>query len=541
MKAAVKNAIIAVLLLFFVYGFFFPRLPVVNADELWETSRGYYMKTHLKSGEPLLPYAVAPFYAAIEHMEWKGWFILTIKSGSLAAMMYLLPVDELIAMRYAIFLWSLLAILFTYLVARQFLLDKWYSLLAVAILIAIPDFFSQIHRERSEVMICACLMAGIYFFNKIMKIPDEKKKTLSLFFIGIIAWLPSFLIHPSSIVIPGVLGIVYLINKKKDLFTAQTLLFGIGLIIGASFFIYIMNEIKEYAVAAGGGNYFQYQGPPMFVKGWKYVISIPYAFYNKFMVSNILSRPVSFLVFVFGFVLFFLQIRGKTKVISDSTNFITTGVAIFFSLTILYLLSGSFGNYNVIVSPFIAILIASFFSLKEQSEQSNNKKPVLLLSFLLMVFTTNALGIKEDVKMAKEYTRITSYARSKIDDHSPVLGLALYYNPFKDQPYYSNSWFNPYGGRPDQSFEDAVKALKVKYVIIDDAFVGRALLDRGRPWTDSMFTYLKLNGEVVDEIEANYFVGNRVPDPEFYSEDWRFKEQKKKYIRRIRIVEITNN
>ena len=51
MKGAVKNAIIAVLLLFFVYGFFFPRLPV----------------------------------------------------------------DELIAMRYAIFLWSLLAILFTYL------------------------------------------------------------------------------------------------------------------------------------------------------------------------------------------------------------------------------------------------------------------------------------------------------------------------------------------------------------------------------------------------------------------------------------------
>ena len=78
MKGAVKNAIIAVLLLFFVYGFFFPRLPV----------------------------------------------------------------DELIAMRYAIFLWSLLAILFTYLVARQFLLDKWYSLLAVAILIALPDFFT---------------------------------------------------------------------------------------------------------------------------------------------------------------------------------------------------------------------------------------------------------------------------------------------------------------------------------------------------------------------------------------------------------------
>ncbi|MBK6990150.1 MAG: hypothetical protein IPH33_18975 [Bacteroidetes bacterium] len=89
----------------------------------------------------------------------------------------------------------MLAILFTYLVARQFLLDKWYSLLAVAILIAIPDFFSQIHRERSEVMICACLMAGIYFFNKIMKIPDEKEDSISFLY-----WnycMASFIFDPS--------------------------------------------------------------------------------------------------------------------------------------------------------------------------------------------------------------------------------------------------------------------------------------------------------------------------------------------------------
>ena len=164
MNAVVKKSIITVLLLFSVYGFFFPQFPVVNADELWETSRGYYMKTMHKPGEPLLPESVAPFYSSIGNMGWKSWCILSVKTGTFAAMMYLLPFDELTAMRYGMFFWSLLAIFFTFLVARQFLLSKWYALLAVAILIALPDFFSQIHRERSEIMICACLMMGVFIF-----------------------------------------------------------------------------------------------------------------------------------------------------------------------------------------------------------------------------------------------------------------------------------------------------------------------------------------------------------------------------------------
>lgn len=537
MNVVVKRSIVAVLLLFCVYGFFFPRLPVVNADELWETSRGYYMKTMHKPGEPLLPESVAPFYSSIGNMGWKSWCILSVKTGTFAAMMYLLPVDELTAMRYGMFLWSLIACLFTFLVAKQFSLDKWHALLAIAILVAIPDFFAQIHRERSEIMICACLMMGVYFFNRLRNVEAGNRRVLGYFVLGILSWMPSLLIHPSAIVIPGVLGLCYLIFNWKTIFTAQTILFGVGLLLGAGFFLYIMNEMKEFAIAAGGGNYFLYQGPPMLVKGWKYVISIPYAFYNKFFVSNLISRPLSFAIFIGSFILIFLQLRNKIKIIASKENFILIGISIFLTLVILYLLSGSFGNFNVIVAPFVAIVLAMYI----KNSVSNNwiqKRTTVLSILLLTVFTSNAISIRQDIIMANEYSRITSHVREKIDSHSTVLGLALYYNPFKDQPFYSNSWFNPYGGRIEQSFANAVKVLGVKYVIVDDAFVGRALLDRGNDWTNDMFAYLKSNGTVVDEIPAHYFVGNRVPDPSFYTADWKFPEQQKRYINKIQIIEL---
>ena len=538
MNAAVKRSIIAVLLLFCSYGFFFPMLPVVNADELWETSRGYYMKTMHKPGEPLLPESVAPFYSSIGNMGWKSWCILSVKTGTFAAMMYLLPFDELTAMRYGMFLWSLLACLFTFLVAKQFSISKWYALLAVAILVAIPDFFSQIHRERSEIMICACLMMGIYAFNKLIYIENGRKKNILLLLFGIVSWLPALLIHPSAIVIPSVTGLFYLFYEKKNILKLQTFIFGVGLLIGAVFFLYIMNEMKEFAVAAGGGNYFLYQGPPILVKGWKYVISIPYAFYNKFFVANTISKQISFIIFISAFFLIAAQCKGKLKIIAEQSDFILICISVFLTLTVLYLLSGSFGNFNVIVAPFIAIIIAAYFNHKSEGHISKKKCSILIPSLLLITFATNALGIGQDFRMAKEYKRITTHVRSMIDKNSAVLGLALYYNPFKDQPYYSNSWFNPYGGRAEQSFAAAVKALNVKYIIVDDAFVGRALLDRGRGWTDSMFTYLETYGEVIDEIPANYFVGNRVPAPDFYSGQWRFPEQRKKFIRKIRIVRI---
>lgn len=538
MTVALKNTTIFVLLLFMVYGLFCPHLPVVNADELWETSRGYYMKTMHKPGEPLLPASVSPFYSSIGNMGWKSWCILSVKTGTFAAMMSLLPTDELSAMRYGMFLWSLLACLFTYLVARKLNLNKWYSLLCVAFLVALPDFFAQIHRERSEIMICASLMISVYFFLRIAQVEDQSRKSWQYFLLGILVWIPAQLIHPSAIIIPAVIGVLYLYYETEKIFSLQTILIGIGLMSGAAFFLFIMNEMKEYAIAAGGGNYFQYQGPPILTKGWKYIISIPYAFYNKFFVANFLTRPVSFIIYAIGLFMIALQTLNKQKFILVKKEFILIAVSSIVSLILLYLLSGSFGNFNVVIAPFIMIFFVKYIEKNSKVAVPAYRFSLFTVILLLTVFSVNALSLGQDVKMSREYSRLTTRIKSEIPKDASILGLALYYNPFKDQPYYSNSWFNPYAGRREQSFEQAVQVLNAKYIILDDAFVARALLDRGRPWTDSMFTFLSQKGKVIDEFDANYFVGNRVPGPEFFPEEWRFDGQMKKYIRKVKVYHI---
>ena len=533
-QSPVKALMVTLFVLFLGYGLFLPHYPVVNADELWETSRGYYLKTHHRPGEPLLPESVAPFYSSIGNMGWKSWCILTVKTGTFAAMMTVLPVDELSAMRYGMFFWSLLFLFLTYLLARKLKVEKWPSMLAVALMLFVPDFFAQIHRERSEILIGACLLAGLLLFLKGRDSEKKSEKLLWYFIAGLFSWMPSLLIHPSAIIIPGVIGVLYLIYERKNLFSLQTIILGIGLAGGAAFFLYIMNAMKEYAIAAGGGNYFQYQGPPILMKGWKYLISLPYAFYNRFLPANILSRPVSFVFYAFAFVLILLGLKKKNNFFSGEMLTIG-GVSILVSLAVLYLLSGSFGNYNVIILPFVAIFVSQRLSNWNVSSQQKTWIPVAVL---LLLFFSNIPGFAEDGRNAKEYSRLTSRVQEKVDRNSPILGLALYYNPFKDNTYYSNSWFNPYAGRIEQSFDDAVKVLGVKYVIVDDAFVGRALLDRGRGWTDSMFVTLQTKGEVVDSFPANYFVGNRVPTPSFFPDYWKYDGQEKAHIRLVKIYHL---
>ncbi|MBL0102481.1 MAG: hypothetical protein IPP51_01095 [Bacteroidetes bacterium] len=533
-QPTVKAGIVTVFVLFFLYGLFLPHYPVVNADELWETSRGYYLKAEHKPGEPLLPESVAPFYSSIGNMGWKSWCMLLAKSGTFAAMMTILPVDELSAMRYGMFLWSVLLLFMTYLLARRFGLQKWPSLLVVAMIMFLPDFFAQIHRERSEILIGACLMVGLWLFMKALDAETPAKKNLWYFITGIYSWTPALWIHPSAILIPGVIGVLYLIFERKNFISLNTVLIGIGLAAGCFFFLFIMNAIKEFAVAAGGGNYFQYQGPPILTKGWKFFLGLPYGFYNRFISTNLFTRPISFLFYVTALWFLIRQFRGK-KLMLEQRSFIISGVAVIVSLLVLYFLSGSFGNYNVIIAPFMAIAIVSFIYNDQFKASLQKSLPIVIL---LVLFAANLPGFAADGRYAKEYTRMTTRVREKIDHQSAVLGLALYYNPFKDQPYYSNSWFNPYGGRIEQSFEQACDTLNVKYIIVDDAFVGRALLDRGRGWTDSMFTMLQTRGEVIDSFPANYFVGNRVPGPDFFPSYWKYEGQQKQFIRQVKIYKL---
>ena len=538
MERLLKNTSIFIILTFLVYGLFLPQLPTISSDELWETSRAYYLMTEHKPGDPLAPESVAPYYSAAGNLGWKSWCIFTLKTGTFASMMYILPVDPVYAMRYGMFLWSLLACVFTFLIARALNLNKWYSLLCVTFLVSVPEFFSQVHRERSEIMICASLLGFIYFFISTMKFAYGNIHLFKLIVLGLTSWLPSILIHPSGIIIPVVIGVLYLYFEREGLFTLKTVLIGLSLLCGFLFFVEIMNSMKQYAIEAGGGNYFLVKGPPIIIKGWKYFVALPITFYKKFYAANILSRPVSFIIYSVAITLIALQTFNKKIIIQGKLDFVVIAVSAMVSLFILYLFSGSYGNYNVIAAPFFMILFVKFIERNSKLAIPTRRFSVITSVILLIVFSVNGLSMGRDFKMAKEYTFLKSRVRIKIPQNVNVLGSAIYYDSFKTQNYYSNSWFDPNSGKAGQSFKDAVQVLHVKYIIIDDAFVTRAFSDRGEQWTDSMLNYLKLNGEVVDEFDANYFINNPVISVSPLPKEWSYPNQVEGYIHKVKVYKL---
>lgn len=538
MERLLKNTSIFIILTFLVYGIFLPQLPTISSDELWETSRAYYLKTEHKPGDPLSPESVAPYYSAAGKLGWKSWCIFTLKTGTFASMMYILPVDPVYAMRYGMFLWSLLACVFTFLIARALNLNKWYSLLCVAFLVALPEFFSQVHRERSEIMICASLLGFVYFFINTMKSSSGNIHLFKLIVLGFTSWLPSILIHPSGIIVPVVIGVLYLYFEREGLFTVKTVLIGFSLLIGFLFFIEIMNSMKQYGIEAGGGNYFLVKGPPVIIKGWKYIVTLPITFYKKFYAANFLSRPVSFMIYSVAIILITLQTFNKKIIIQETLDFVVIAVSAMVSLFILYLFSGSYGNYNVIAAPFFMILFVKYIERNSKLAIPTRRFSVITSVALLIVFSVNGLSLGRDFKMAKEYSFLKSRVRKKIPQNVNVLGSAIYYDSFKTQNYYSNSWFDPNSGKAGQSFKDAVQVLNVKYIIVDDAFVSRAFSDRGEQWTDSMLSYLELNSQVVDEFDANYFINNPVTSVSSLPKEWCYQNQVEGYIHKVKVYKL---
>src|SRR6187399_1221347 len=176
MASSVKAVIILVISLYVFFGLFCLDIPSVRSDELWESSRAYYLSRNLHPGEPLLPKEIAPFFATIQELGWKSWFIGSLKFSTSALLMNSLPVDPLSANRLNGFLWSVAVCFLTWLLARKTGLNKWNALLCVAFLIVLPEFFQQIHYERSEMLICALLIAGILMMMKAFEAQDERMK-----------------------------------------------------------------------------------------------------------------------------------------------------------------------------------------------------------------------------------------------------------------------------------------------------------------------------------------------------------------------------
>ncbi|CAN5574357.1 hypothetical protein BH11BAC1_BH11BAC1_23160 [soil metagenome] len=530
-----KAGIVLVFLLFLFFGFFFLDIPSVKSDELWETSRAYYLKNNLHPGEPLLPKEIAPFFATIQELGWKSWFIGSLKFGSSAMLMKILPLDPLHANRMNGFLWSLSVCLFTYLLARKAGLNKWYSLLCVAVLMALPEFFHQVHRERAEMLICSLLLLGLLMLIKSFEAQDLTKKRWWLLATGLFAWLPSMLVHASAIVIPATIGILYLLKERRKIISLNTIIVGIGLAGGLLFFFYIKNAMGAYAISQGGSDFYSAHAcPPVICDGPGYILHLPAVFYNKFVKANAWSQPISALFFVLTAGYLVLLIWKRRKDTSNEKNiFLITSIAV--PLLIMLLLSGSYGNYNLIVAPFVVIASVLFFH--QKAAIVNSPAMGILISLILCILlTTNVIGMKSQYEATQEYKRINEELRKSIPVSANVMGMSLYYLPFRDQHYYSVTWFEPSVGRANLSFEEAVRIEKINYIIADDAFASRANF-RGKKWADSLWEFLNSNATMIRQIDTRMYL-KIIPDSTLIPLQFRYAEFERSYVKRIRVYEI---
>ena len=538
MKQFPKPLLIAVVFIFavyFLFGSFALNLPTVNPDELWVTSRAYHLERTHHLGDPILPVSVSPFYSSVQYMGWKSWLFGSLKTGSQAVCIKIFPFNPHLAVRFCTFLWSVLACLLTFFLAARMLKDKWVALLSVAWLISIPEFFSQIHRERPEIMICAAYIGGLILFLKAKEEENISRRKLLFLMAGIYSWIPALMIHPSALMIPVVFGILYLLSEWKKMFSIQTFLFGIGMVGGMLLFLWAINSLAAVSIEHGGDNYFKYQSPPIVKHGWWQFVRLPFLFYQKFYWSGFLSQPVSFLFFITAISILFIS-RKKNIHEFFTGRFYFLCVTILGPLLTLMLLSGSYGSYNIIVAPLIAIILASVSQAIIVRSRSILKLSILALG---ICFLSNASGMQDHLKNSREFRRINHQVKAVIPDGNKVMGIALYYLPFRDEGFYSISWFNVYAGRREQSFEDAVRVLGVRYLVVDDAFVARAFLERGYPWTDSMHTFIKDHGSQVLEMETDYDVGKRVPKAAQYPEWWKYPALRQGKIKKVSVYQLT--
>ncbi|MEO8085341.1 MAG: hypothetical protein ABI763_00900 [Bacteroidota bacterium] len=540
MQRFTKAGIVLIFLLYLIFGFFYLDIPSVKSDELWETSRAYYLKNHLHPGEPLLPKEIAPFFATIQELGWKSWFLGSLKFGTSAIVMAALPMDPLHANRMNGFLWSISVCLFTFMLAKKFGLNKWFALMCSALLIALPEFFQQVHRERPEMLLCSLLLAGILMLLKALDSDDDKTRKIWLLAAGLYAWLPSLVVHATGIVIPATLGIIYLIRERKNIFSLNTIIIGIGLGSGLLFFFYIKNSMGAYALSQGGTDFYDSHAcPPIVCEGITYLARIPSIFYNKFVKTNVVSQPLSALIFILGsgFLVFSAWKKRKDEA-AEKFIILFTGIAV--PLLIMLLLSGSYGNYNVIVAPFAVIGVVMMLQtwLAEQANENSIVAKFIIPVLLLACLGSNVFGMQNQYAATREYKRVNAELRAAIPADANVMGMSLYYLPFRDQNYYSVTWFEPSVGKPGLTFAQAVRMKNINYVIADDAFASRANF-RGKEWADTLVAFLETNATLTKQFDAKMYL-KIIPDSMQIPVQFRYPEYEKGYVKRIRIYKINN-
>jgi hypothetical protein len=523
-----------VIAVYIIYGLFCLELPSYLPDENWAIQIIRSWRYAHEMNDPSQPREISPFYYAFYHATPLNQ-LPGILQVSFNVLLQWAGASENNSIRIASFVYSALMLVLTYLLARQFRLSKMAALLAVIILICTPEFFTQLHSNRPEILLGCCLLLFVLLLKKILELKEGRRRKIKLSLLALFSWLPAIIIHPSGMLIPPVIGIIYLLAVRKKIVTVETLLLSVFFLPGCTLYLYVFANIGAHAEMLGGGNYYNTQGPPI-LKGINHLIKVPLIFYNRLSSFNFLSRPLSLVVLLSGLSAILFSIKRKTE-LSAAMYFIIPCIVV--SMFVLLLLSGSLGKYNVIMFPFLVIsIVSALFYFSEKYNQRRILLPACFI-FLLLMLATNFYGMKAQAEYMRNYKTLLAQVRQSIPENVPVLGWNFYSPAFPHQQLYHNSWMNEDAGVKGISFEQAVHAIHAKYIIVDDSFIGRAVGGgRSKTWMDDMMNYLATQCTLEKTFTTYYKLGSRVPDPQRYPDDWKYSGLKKGFLQKVCIYKV---
>ncbi len=529
--------LLPVILGYLVFGIWFAGVPFVKPDDIWEIARAKYYAENLKQGEPLLPEVVSPYFAHMFDGSPLGQAFMWLKTSSIALFIRLLPDQEILALRMAMFCWSLILCLTTYGLARAMSFDKDVALLGVMWLIVAPEFFTQIHSSRTEIMLTACYCIVLLLFFKCQHLKGLRA-TLLTAALGLLTWVPAILVHPSGLYIPAAILSLYLLLHRESIFTLRTAILGCMVVFGAIFYLAILLAPAQNAAMTGGGNFLVQQGPPILTRDLWHFVKTPLHFYQKLSEWSVLSRPISIvwlLLAVFAFWKLFIQSGGVSAMTGK-----TIVVAGLVPMVVLYLFSGSTGPYNVTLFPLAATVIGRFSSLimSKDNAKSTLTRYIILTTSLLFFFS-NFWGLPSLAGHARNFEELQTEVRHFIPKDAIVVGTAYYYLAFKHQSYFTCSWLYKNIGRPNQSFAEAIRSLGVTHIIADDHFLGMAVRGREKDWVDEMMMFLSTECTMRRTLSVDLYLKGHVLAPARYPASWRYPQMEVDRLRKIEIYQVS--
>lgn len=495
-KRVMRPLVVLWLVLFFVFGLLTIKVyPPVNyniGDEIWamKSSIGFLKgESRPSEVEPRIYFMLQGLYLSLT-----GGGVFAARSFSLIA--------------------ATLALYLTYLLGKE-LIDETAGLLSSVVLGTTFAFSWHSRVVRSEMMTAVFIVMAFYLLYYGFKYG----KARFLFYSSFLTAL-SIHVHPNSL--QYVLGIVpaYLILFRKHLLSRSTVYFTAGILGG--FIVWLLigyfpqrsTEAPVISTVKDLPDIVLYSFPVLnenpFVLFLKSLIRFPKDYlhylelFNVYFPNSINIAVVAYTALAVWALSMLTRHRGKVFVLL---------VFVFATSLGNYFITEKFGYWHVVeLYPFFAVAtVSGLYGLKERFGKFQTVFLGLGLVFFIAAGTADTTITVFKMK-DYDYNRLLKKVSANIDGR--VMAMDLYAPAFKsedfagagfqiDRPY---KYYCP-------PFEEHIKRLGVRYVIVDDLLRTFARMSCGPEYEKEIIRYLFLNGTVVsrvDESYPNYWVENGI-------------------------------